>query len=93
MGCRVVCRGLGVAADSLAGKVLRRTALSPGSVAFYDRCVVPIARCIESLWHAPIGQSLIAAAMKYQPGMRRAGLVASFEPDAVDSRVTAEPSP
>jgi SAM-dependent methyltransferase len=75
----------------VAGKILRRTTLSPASVAFYDRCVVPIARRVESLWHAPIGQSLIAVAKKSQPCLRTPA--PSAEPDAVASRATADRLP
>jgi SAM-dependent methyltransferase len=54
----------GVAAWYLAGRILRQTTLRPGSVRFYDRWVVPWWSKLEEKWAPPVGQSLLAVAVK-----------------------------
>jgi SAM-dependent methyltransferase len=54
----------GVAAWYLVGKIMRRTTLRPASVRFYDRWVVPWWSRIEHRWAPPLGQSLLAVAVK-----------------------------
>jgi SAM-dependent methyltransferase len=55
---------LGVAAWFASGRILRRTTLGRGQVRFYDRYVIPALRQIESRFHPPIGQSILAIARK-----------------------------
>lgn len=55
---------VGVAAWFAAGRVLRRTTLGRAQVRFYDRWVIPWLRRIESRFHPPVGQSLLAIARK-----------------------------
>jgi SAM-dependent methyltransferase len=54
----------GVAAWYFAGKILRQTTLRPGSVRFYDHWVVPWWSKLEGKWAPPVGQSLLAVAVK-----------------------------
>jgi SAM-dependent methyltransferase len=54
----------GVLTWFLAGKVLRRTTLTPRDVRLYDRWAVPVVTRIERRWEPPLGQSLIAIARK-----------------------------
>ncbi|MHB8753375.1 MAG: class I SAM-dependent methyltransferase [Candidatus Acidiferrales bacterium] len=54
----------GVAAWFFAGKVLRRKTLNPSDVRFYDRWIVPWCSRLESVLEPPIGQSLMAVAVK-----------------------------
>ena len=55
---------LGVAAWFASGRIMRRTTLGRGQVRFYDRYVIPTLRRIESRFHPPIGQSILAIARK-----------------------------
>lgn len=55
---------LGVAAWFASGRILHRTTLGRGQVRFYDRYVIPVLRQIESRFHPPIGQSILAIARK-----------------------------
>ncbi|HEU4748019.1 MAG TPA: class I SAM-dependent methyltransferase [Gemmatimonadaceae bacterium] len=55
---------LGVAAWFASGRIMRRTTLGRGQVRFYDRYVIPTLREIETRFHPPIGQSLLAIARK-----------------------------
>jgi SAM-dependent methyltransferase len=55
---------LGVAAWFASGRILRRTTLGRDQVRFYDRFVIPALRQIESRFHPPIGQSILAIARK-----------------------------
>lgn len=52
----------GVFAWFLAGTILRKRTISPRAAAFYDKCVVPLVRAIESRIGPPIGQSLVLIA-------------------------------
>jgi SAM-dependent methyltransferase len=52
----------GVLAWFIAGKILRRTTLTPKAVRLYDRFVLPVAMTLESVWEPPVGQSLLAIA-------------------------------
>jgi len=54
----------GVAAWFFAGKVLRRKTLKPSDVRFYDRWIVPWCSRLESVLEPPMGQSLMAVAVK-----------------------------
>lgn len=55
---------LGVAAWFASGRIFRRTTLGRGQVRFYDRYVIPALRQIETRFHPPIGQSILAIARK-----------------------------
>lgn len=55
---------LGVAAWFASGRILRRTTLGRGQVRFYDKYVIPALRVIETRFHPPIGQSILAIARK-----------------------------
>lgn len=55
---------LGVVTWFIAGRVLRKTSLSPRDVQLYDRWVVPWVAALESLATPPFGQSLVAVAVK-----------------------------
>jgi SAM-dependent methyltransferase len=54
----------GVASWFIAAKLLRLKTLEPANVRFYDRWVVPWCSKLEDLWPPPIGQSLLAVALK-----------------------------
>jgi SAM-dependent methyltransferase len=54
----------GVASWFIAAKLLRLKSLEPADVRFYDRWVVPWCSKLEDLWPPPIGQSLLAVALK-----------------------------
>lgn len=55
---------LGVVAWFAAGRIMHRTTLGRRQVRVYDRWVIPWLRRIESRFHPPIGQSLLAIARK-----------------------------
>lgn len=55
---------LGVAAWFVSGRIFHRTTLGRGQVRFYDRCVIPVLRQIETRFRPPIGQSILAIARK-----------------------------
>jgi len=55
---------LGVAAWFASGRIFRRTTLGRRQVRFYDRYVIPTLRQIETRFHPPIGQSILAIARK-----------------------------
>jgi len=55
---------LGVAAWFASGRIFRRTTLGREQVRFYDRYVIPTLRKIETRFHPPIGQSILAIARK-----------------------------
>lgn len=55
---------MGIASWFLAGKVLRQTTLSPAQVRWYDRWVVPWSFKLERVCEPPLGQSLLAVAVK-----------------------------
>ncbi|MGQ0712517.1 MAG: class I SAM-dependent methyltransferase [Gemmatimonadaceae bacterium] len=52
----------GVLGWFIAGRILRRTTLTPRAVRLYDRFVLPLTTMIESVWEPPLGQSLLAIA-------------------------------
>ena len=54
----------GIASWFFAGKVLRQTTLQPAQVRWYDRWVVPWTFKLEQTWEPPLGQSLLAVALK-----------------------------
>jgi SAM-dependent methyltransferase len=55
---------MGVASWFLAGKVLRQTTLKPAQVRWYDRWIVPWSFKLERICQPPLGQSLLAVAVK-----------------------------
>jgi len=55
---------LGVAAWFASGRIMRRTTLGRGQVRFYDKYIIPTLRQIETRFHPPIGQSILAIARK-----------------------------
>ncbi|MFZ0639055.1 MAG: class I SAM-dependent methyltransferase [Candidatus Acidiferrales bacterium] len=55
---------MGVASWFFAGKVLRQTTLRPAQVRWYDRWVVPWSFKLEQICEPPLGQSLLAVAVK-----------------------------
>lgn len=55
---------LGVTSWFFAGRVLRQKTLRPRQVRWYDRWVIPWSFKLEEIWEPPIGQSLIAVAVK-----------------------------
>lgn len=48
----------------VAGRLLRVRTIRPGAMRVYDRLVVPVARRIESVVAPPLGQNLLAVAVK-----------------------------
>jgi 2-polyprenyl-3-methyl-5-hydroxy-6-metoxy-1,4-benzoquinol methylase len=54
----------GVLAWYVAGRIMKKTSLTPGEVGIYDRLAIPLISRVESLWSPPIGQSLFAVASK-----------------------------
>lgn len=52
----------GVLGWFIAGRILRRTTLTPRAVRLYDRFVLPLTIMIERVWEPPLGQSLLAIA-------------------------------
>ena len=55
---------LGIASWFFAGKILRQTTLIPAQVRWYDRWIVPWSFKLERICEPPIGQSLLAVAVK-----------------------------
>ncbi|MGH9710558.1 MAG: class I SAM-dependent methyltransferase [Candidatus Acidiferrales bacterium] len=55
---------LGIASWFFAGRVLRQRTLSPRQVCWYDRWIIPWSFTLEQIWEPPIGQSLMAVAVK-----------------------------
>ncbi len=55
---------LGIASWFFAGKILRQTTLIPAQVRWYDRWIVPWSFKLERICEPPIGQSLVAVAVK-----------------------------
>lgn len=55
---------MGIASWFFAGKVLHQTTLSPAQVRWYDRWVIPWSFRLEQLCEPPLGQSLLAIAIK-----------------------------
>lgn len=55
---------MGIASWFLAGNVLRQTTLKAAQVRWYDRWIIPWSFWLEQLWEPPLGQSLLAIALK-----------------------------
>ncbi len=55
---------MGIASWFLAGKVLRQTTIKSSQVRWYDRWVIPWSFRLEHFCEPPIGQSLLAVALK-----------------------------
>ena len=55
---------LGIASWFLAGRVLRQKTLRPSQVRWYDRWIIPWSFKLERMWEPPVGQSLVAVAVK-----------------------------
>jgi len=55
---------MGIASWFFAGKVLRQTTLKPAQVRWYDRWVIPWSFRLEQVCEPPLGQSLLAIAVK-----------------------------
>ncbi len=55
---------LGIASWFLAGRVLRQKTLSPRQVRWYDRWIIPWSFKLERILEPPVGQSLVAIAVK-----------------------------
>ena len=55
---------LGTASWFLAGRVLRQKTLRPRQVRWYDRWIIPWSFKLERIWEPPVGQSLVAIAVK-----------------------------
>lgn len=55
---------LGIASWFFAGRVLRQKTLRPSQVRWYDRWIIPWSFRLEQIWEPPVGQSLVAIAVK-----------------------------
>jgi len=55
---------LGITSWFFAGRVLRQRTLRTGQVRWYDRWIIPWTFKLEQIWEPPIGQSLVAVAVK-----------------------------
>lgn len=55
---------MGIASWFFAGKVLRQTTLKPAQVRWYDRWIIPWSFRLERMCEPPLGQSLLAIAVK-----------------------------
>jgi SAM-dependent methyltransferase len=55
---------MGIASWFLAGKVLRQTTIKASQVRWYDRWIIPWSFKLEQFCKPPIGQSLLAVAIK-----------------------------
>lgn len=55
---------MGIASWFLAGKVMRQTTLKPAQVRWYDRWIIPWSFRLEQIFEPPLGQSLLAIAVK-----------------------------
>ncbi len=55
---------MGIASWFVAGNVLRQTTLKPAQVRWYDHWIIPWSFWLEHLWEPPLGQSLLAIALK-----------------------------
>lgn len=55
---------LGIASWYIAGRVLRQRTLRPRQVRWYDRWIIPWSFKLERIWEPPVGQSLVAVAVK-----------------------------
>jgi SAM-dependent methyltransferase len=54
----------GIPSWFFAGKVLRQTTLRPAQVRWYDRWIIPWSFKLEQICEPPLGQSLLAVALK-----------------------------
>lgn len=55
---------MGIASWFFAGKVLRQSTLKPAQVRWYDRWIIPWSFRLEQICEPPLGQSLLAIAVK-----------------------------
>jgi SAM-dependent methyltransferase len=55
---------MGIPSWFFAGKVLRQTTLKPAQVRWYDRWIIPWSFELEKICEPPLGQSLLAVAVK-----------------------------
>jgi SAM-dependent methyltransferase len=55
---------MGIASWFFAGRVLRQTTLKPAQVRWYDRWIIPWSFRLEQICEPPLGQSLLAVAVK-----------------------------
>lgn len=55
---------MGIASWFLAGRVLRQTTIKASQVRWYDRWIIPWSFRLEEVCEPPIGQSLLAVALK-----------------------------
>lgn len=55
---------MGIASWFFAGKLLRQTTLKPAQVRWYDRRIIPWSFKLERICEPPLGQSLLAVAVK-----------------------------
>lgn len=55
---------MGIASWFLAGRIMRQTTLRPAQVRWYDRWVIPWSFKLEQICAPPLGQSLLAVAVK-----------------------------
>lgn len=55
---------VGIASWFFAGRVLRQKTLRPRQVRWYDRWIIPWTFKLEQIWEPPVGQSLVAVAVK-----------------------------
>jgi phospholipid N-methyltransferase len=55
---------MGIASWFVAGNMLRQTTLKPAQVRWYDRWIIPWSFRLEQFWEPPLGQSLLAIALK-----------------------------
>lgn len=55
---------LGIASWFFAGRVLRQRTLKPRQVRWYDRWIIPWSFRLEQICEPPVGQSLVAVAVK-----------------------------
>lgn len=55
---------MGIVSWFVAGNVLRQTTLKPAQVRWYDRWIVSWSFKFEQFWEPPLGQSLLAVALK-----------------------------
>lgn len=54
----------GILSWLVAGRLLRLSTIRPGAMQLYDRIVVPAARSVEDVVAPPLGQNLLAVALK-----------------------------
>lgn len=64
--CLRYVNALGVLPWLVAGRILRRTTIAPGSAAFADRTLIPLTALLEKWIRPPLGQSLTVVARKHR---------------------------